>query len=68
MLYKKIHRQYLRAWRKGRKFKYRGSGDVGKVATKPCMTSEDIWVAGYDLISLVTGKLHYKNRVTWLED
>ena len=67
MLYKKTHRQYLREWRLGRRFKYRGSGDVGKVATKPNMTSKYIWVAGYDLISLVTGKLHYKDRVTWLD-
>lgn len=34
MLYKKIHRQYLREWKVGRKYKT-SSGKVYKVSRKP---------------------------------
>lgn len=37
MLYKKIHRQHLREWRLGRKFKE--AGNVYKVTSKPRIRS-----------------------------
>lgn len=79
MLYKKIHRQYLREFKVGRKFEYRGSGDIGKI-TK-LYTTRDCYVSvsarfGCLPISLTlihmtgpwNGKLLYIDDITWLED
>lgn len=44
MLYKKIHRQFLREFRIGRKFKYSRSGDVCEVTGKPLINRDGIVV------------------------
>lgn len=42
MLYKKVHRQYLREFRLGRKFRF--DGEVYKVTTKPVTTDSTIFI------------------------
>ena len=42
MLYKKVHRLYLREWRLGRKFKT--SNCKGKITKEPCIGSNTIWI------------------------
>ena len=43
MLYKKIHRQYLREWRVGREFKYY---NIHRVTRKPHIEGSYIWMDG----------------------
>lgn len=68
MLYKKIHRQYLREFRVGRKFRF--DGEVYKVTTKPVTTDSTIFIfrgITYNtLIDLYDGKMCYKDKVVWL--
>lgn len=73
MLYKKIHRQYLREFRKGRKFKYTHNPDI--IIIKLYIEEGGIWLnRSYDgdvlLISLdnpFKGVIGYKNLITCLE-
>ena len=70
MLYKKVHRQYLKEWRLGRKFKYLGSNDevvVRKVTYEPTIVDSYICVNGVDLISFSSGKIRYKDVFIWLD-
>ena len=69
MLYKKIHRQYLREFKKGRKFKFNdGSEEVYEIFDEPLVDEDDelIWVDGMSLISLYSGRLLHKDYITWL--
>ena len=71
MLYKKIHRQYLREFWKGRKFKYY----PGTIIIKLYIKDGGIWLnRSYDgdvlLISLhnpFKGIIGYKDAFKWLE-
>ena len=66
MLYKKIHRQYLREFRKGRRFKWFGSTEV--VTKNPDIDGNYIWVGDLFLIHLPSGRIRHKNDIiTWLE-
>lgn len=79
MLYKKIHRQYLREFREGRKYRYE---DVERVvAKKPYIDGKYIQIIYVKdgcrfcsvqiLISienLFLGELLSKSDITWLED
>ena len=45
MLYKKIHRQYIREWRLGRKFRFsHGSNTIYRVSREPYIKGISIWV------------------------
>lgn len=44
MLYKKVHRQFLRQFKKGRKVRHRGSGKVLKITEGPYLTKYYIQV------------------------
>lgn len=72
MLYKKTHRQYLRQWRLGRRFKVGDRNEVCNVTDdKPHTYSRRIWISGWDLITVegeYTGWMWWKNDITWLED
>ena len=77
MLYKKVHRQYLREFRVGRKLKFRGIDIVYEITKEPF-----IMRVGYQilversgchmmLISLLSGMIYQykdKNELLWLED
>ena len=68
MLYKKIHRQYLRQLWKGRKFKY--DGEVYEVTRKPYIEGSNIRTCCWRLISIsgpYLGRLRYKNCITFLD-
>ena len=82
MLYKKIHRQYLREWRKGREFRFDDSGEECEIIRRgPYIRDNYIW-ADYgdvdyddsddlDLIHLTgpdLGQIWDKNDMIWLED
>ena len=68
MLYKKIHRQHLREWKVGRRFKF--EGEVFEIINEPVRDNYDeyIWGDGGDwhLISLKSGRLYHKDGITWL--
>ena len=71
MLYKKIHRQFLREFRVGRKFKYGNSRVVHEVTSKPRIEGDCIQVEGWYLI-YIDGPYKYKgvyrgNNVVWLD-
>lgn len=53
MLYKKIHRQFLRGFREGRKFKC--EGEVYEVAGKPYIDCDwhSIWLGSWILINML---------------
>ena len=71
MLYKKIHRQYVKEFRVGRKYKLYGDDDVVcEIAGKPYIDIEgscintDCWF----LISLSSGRLFFnKDDFEWLD-
>ena len=69
MLYKKTHRQYLRQWRLGRKFKLHGSYIIHKVIEKPYIRSFefDICSDGWILIVLTTGRIMFGGNIKWLD-
>ncbi len=50
MLYKKIHRQYLRQFKVGGKFKYKYSRTVCEITREPHIIHRAIWLEGYILI------------------
>ena len=74
MLYKKIHRQYLREWRLGRKFKL-DNGEVYEVTKEPFIDEGfQIWLArskkGFNISTISTpidflGNMYYTKTV-WL--
>lgn len=74
MLYKKYHRNYLKQFRKGRRFKFRedvDNGNVYGVTCKPYIEKNyngnyiNISITRWYLISLVSGKIVLRN-ITWL--
>ena len=66
MLYKKIHRQYVREFRMGRRFRYKGCRF--EITGKPYIDFTFIWIAGcWELINTVSGRLWNKDRITWLD-
>lgn len=75
MLYKKVHRQYLRQFRKGRKYKFNDSNIVGEIIRKPSIDKEYgyiyIRVGGLYLITMTgpgSGKMWHKDDyITWLD-
>lgn len=72
MLYKKIHRQHLREWRIGRRFRF--YDDVNnwayKITSEPYIKDNYIVIlrgSTYNiLIDLYDGKMCYKDKVVWL--
>ena len=68
MLYKKFHRQYIRQFRVGRKFKWSPSNKCDVIIREPIIRRATIWVDGMDLIDFCSGKLRYKGLFLWLED
>lgn len=71
MLYKKIHRQHLREFRKGRKCKFLGGDIVYEITTKPHIGMTSINSDGWCLIPIVgsfPGQLWYKEKITWCSD
>ena len=81
MLYKKIHRQYLREWRKGRGFRFDNSGEECEIIRGPYIRDNYIWVDfgyvdydDYDDLDLIRmtggypGQIRYHEAITWLED
>ena len=83
MLYKKIHRQFLRQFREGRKFKIRdeltGNEDVCKITREPYFMLRRVWINGTDgsFLHILTelGRTtlsespcpRYKYEITWLD-
>ena len=80
MLYKKIHRQYLREFKRGRKFKIRNINCKGKEyeVTKEPYVKGNLILAdrsnGYDMDLIFKGSIHcickdtiLSKDITWLE-
>ena len=70
MLYKKVHRQYLREFRVGRRFRfYDDSSEVHEVTRKPEIGLFSIRVSDWDVISMVQwpGKMWLKDNIEWLD-
>lgn len=77
MLYKKFHRQYVKEFRLGRKFRYNG-GNIFEVTREPCINKYYIYIEIekklYDcnilrlipLTLLNKGKLWCKKEIKWL--
>ncbi len=69
MLYKKIHRQCLKEWRIGRKYKFLGV--VYEIIKKPQIGMTAIKSDGLCLIPMTgsfPGQLWYKDKITWCSD
>ena len=68
MLYKKVHRQYVKEFRRGRKYEF--DGKVREVTRKPHINIEE---GGYIvaefrvLIRFSSGEI-YQHGMIWLED
>lgn len=78
MLYKKIHRQYLREFRVGRKFMLRNEifEIIKEVIKKPYISRNRIWIDTSSTnrqMELIRLRLHfsgwrwYKEEITWLD-
>ena len=67
MLYKKVHRQYIRQFRVGREYKHDSSNVVCEVIKEPTIGRVAIWLEGYDLIRISSGKIRYKDVFIWLD-
>lgn len=74
MLYKKIHRQYVKEFRKGRKFKY--NGFVYEVTGEPHIlrtTTYDYIIVDLDydevlhIICISTRRIRLRNTITLLD-
>lgn len=72
MLYKKYHRNYLKQFRIGRRFKFHeNEGNVFGVTCKPYIEKDykgnyiNISITRWYLISLVSGKIVLRH-ITWL--
>ena len=78
MLYKKIHRQYLRQFRIGRTFRQYGRKNVLKITklyiTRGCYIYVSVSGDCLPPMSIIhmtgpwNGKLLYTDDITWLED
>ena len=69
MLYKKVHRQFLRDFRVGRKYKLHGDEVVREITKKPYIGKQDncINTDRWFLISFSTGRLIFnKDDFEWL--
>lgn len=67
MLYKKTHRQFIRQFWKGRKFRFNdGDIEVYEIIDEPFIDRDFVWVDGMNLISLYSGRLLHKDYITWL--
>lgn len=66
MLYKKIHRQYVKEFQVGRKYRFEG-GEVYKITTSPYIGSCFIFIVDWELINIVSGRLWNKDRIEWLD-
>ncbi len=72
MLYKKIHRQFFRQFKKGRKFKWDDREEVCEVVRRgPWVGRVSILVDTWQLIRMTgrtRGIIHYRHRmITWLD-
>ena len=71
MLYKKVHRQHIRQFWKGRKFRYNGGNMVGEVIGKPYIESFGaIYVDVWCLIPIegpYKGRMWRKDSIEWLD-
>lgn len=67
MLYKKVHRQYVRQFRIGRKYKF--SSYVYEVIEKPYINIRKGYIAAECrvLIIISSGKMYWHD-IIWLED
>ena len=80
MLYKKVHRQFIRQFRRGRKFKIDDEEEIRKILKEPYIEKVNIGVGllifividcgdvepSWNIILDKTGRV-YDNRVTWLD-
>lgn len=68
MLYKKIHRQFLREFKKDREFRIKFTNKQDIIIEKPHIFGRYIWIAGYvydcKLVSLANGQFLWKD-VVW---
>ena len=74
MLYKKIHRQHLREWRVGRRFKYKVDGRLGGVyqvhTGRPQIVMRRIrciCVDSWCIIDICDGRFTGRDRIEWLD-
>ena len=70
MLYKKIHRQYVRQFKEGREYKKCIDSNyykVCKVIYKPYIDDIFIRVDGWRLVHLPSGQLCNRNVFKWLD-
>ena len=67
MLYKKIHRQYVKEFREGRQFRFKNE-EIFTIITKPGIDRDFIWIDSWVLIDITTGQIKHKNNIIWLED
>ena len=69
MLYKKVHRQHLREFKVGRKFKYDdgGGSKVFEITSKPHIEGDYIWVDSWIFIDITSGQLLYIDDITRLD-
>lgn len=67
MLYKKVHRQFVRQFRKGRKYKF---FSVWEVIKEPYIDDNYIKVGSdrnpFYLINITSGRLDHCNEITWV--
>ena len=71
MLYKKIHRQFLRECRIGRKYRSCSSGNVYVVTGKPHIDSDSILADGWNVITIKgqdSGRIWNRSIFAWIED
>ena len=66
MLYKKIHRQFVREFRIGRKYGFSGSNIQHRVNYKPSVGRDFIWINELILIYFSSGRIQYKDKIIWL--
>lgn len=67
MLYKKIHRQYLREWKVGRKFKFDDENKVREVTEKPYIRLFSIGTDFLILISFGSGRIMCDGNIEWID-
>ena len=68
MLYKKIHRRYLKQFRVGRKFKFKGLTEEYEITREPRIGAYYISTDRWLLIELPSGKMTlHDGYITWLD-
>lgn len=72
MLYKKVHRQFLREFRIGRRFKYGSFKTIYKITNKPYIDQNYSIriVENFPLISMTgpfSGSMLSRDWITWLD-